>query len=205
MVRSQQTTAFIAGVILMGLGGLFLIAQLLGGSFWAYFWPYPIIAAGLTFLFAMVANGRGSGALAIPGSIITTIGVMLFIQNSFGWWESWSFAWTLIVVATGVGIYLMGIWNQAEKAKRTGLNVAGIGLLLLMLFGAFFGMGFSFLGFGFAARMMWPIILIGIGAFLVLRGVVVIGQRSPKSNDESSTPEAQPAKMSEEPTQSVPT
>ena len=58
MVRNRQASIFVAGIILMGLGGLFLIAQLLGGSFWAYFWPYPIIAAGLTFFVAMVTIAK---------------------------------------------------------------------------------------------------------------------------------------------------
>src|SRR4051795_12353379 len=92
MVRNGQTSYFIAGIILMGLGGLFLIAQLLGGTFWAYFWPYLIIVAGLTFLAGMVYTGRGAGGLAIPGTIITTVGVILFFQNLLGWWQSWSYA-----------------------------------------------------------------------------------------------------------------
>ena len=134
MANKQPIGLFVAGLALMGLGGLFLIAQLFGGSFWGYFWPYPIIALGFTFLATMVSRGRGAGGFAIPGTVITTIGVLLFIQNSFGWWESWAFAWTFIVIAVGVGIFLMGYWNESEGSKRTGLNIAGIGTLLLIIF-----------------------------------------------------------------------
>jgi hypothetical protein len=195
MVRSQQATVFVTGTLLMGLGGLFLIAQLLGGHFWAYFWPYPIIAVGLTFLAAMVTRGRGAGGLAVPGTIITTIGFILFIQNSFGWWESWAFAWTFIVISVGAGILIMGYWNGSERTMRNGLRIALIGLLLLMLFGTFFGLGFSFLGFGFAARVIWPLIMVGIGAILIMRGIVTHSLRSSIGTDTKAVPAAQPHPM----------
>jgi hypothetical protein len=198
MVRNQQITPLIAGVILMGLGGLFLIAQLLGGNFWAYFWPYPIIAAGVTFLIAMVSRGRGAGGLAIPGSIITTVGLILFLQNSFGWWESWAFAWTFIVISVGVGIFIMGVVNQSDKSKRNGLRIAAIGVLLLVPFGIFFGLGFSFLGFTFATRVIWPLILLGVGAVLVLRGVLTHSLRAPSPAPEAPTAEAHPTEMQTE-------
>jgi hypothetical protein len=199
MVSSQQARPILIGALLMGLGGLFLIAQLLGGNFWSYFWPYPIMALGLIFLVAMVTNGRGSGALAIPGTVITTVGVILFLQNSFGWWESWAFAWTFIVIAVGAGLFLMGLWNQSEKPQRIGLMIAGIGVALLFLFGTFFGLGFSFLGFPFATRVIWPVILIGIGAFLVMRGIVVHSLNSSVTSEQVTTAEAPVSEMPEEP------
>jgi hypothetical protein len=197
MARNRQTSMFIAGVILMGLGGLFLIAQLLGGTFWAYFWPYLIIGVGLTFLVSMITGGRGAGGLAIPGSVVTTVGTILFIQNAFGWWESWTFAWTFIVISVGVGIYMMGVINESEKAKSTGVNIAGIGAVLLFVFGAFFGMGSSFLGFSFAGRIIWPLMMIAVGAFLVVRWNMALKDRSSNGNGQSVTSEAQTDKKPE--------
>jgi len=188
MVRNRQTSYFIAGIFLMGLGGLFLFAQLLGGTFWSYFWPYLIIVTGLTFLASMIYRGRGAGGLAIPGTIVTTLGVILFFQNLLGWWQSWAYAWTMLVVATGIGIYLMGVWNYSEKAKRRGVNIAAIGGALLLLFGTFFGLGFSFLGFGFAARVIWPLAMIVVGAFLVMRWGKVLNQPASTTEIESALP-----------------
>jgi hypothetical protein len=199
MARTSQTSAFVFGVLLMGLGGIFLIAQMLGGNFWAYFWPYPIIATGLAFLAAMVNRGRGAGGLAIPGSIITTVGLILFLQNSFGWWESWAFAWTLIVISVGVGIFIMGYWDSKENLQRVGLLIAGIGAALLFLFGTFFGLGFSFLGFRFAARVIWPLMLIGVGAILALRGLIKFVQNS--SDSTPALPVAIESRATEQPTE----
>jgi hypothetical protein len=205
MERNRQTTLFVTGVILMGLGGLLLVALMLGGSFWSFFWPYLIIGVGLTFLAAMVGTGRGSGGLAIPGSVVTTVGIILFLQNAFGWWESWTFAWTFIVIAVGIGIYTMGVWNQSEQAKRKGLNIATIGGVLLFVFGAFFGLGSSILGFSFAGRIIGPLVMIGIGAFLVIRWGMALKQRPSSLIEEPSVSEPSRDKTPAEPTQSVTT
>jgi hypothetical protein len=205
MVRNRQTSYFIAGIILMGLGGLFLFAQLLGGTFWSYFWPYLIIIAGLTFLAGMVYAGRGAGGLAIPGTIITTLGFILFFQNLLGWWQSWAYAWTVLIIATGAGLYLMGVWNYSERVKRVGANIALLGGVLLLLFGTFFGLGFSFLGFGFAARVIWPLTMIVGGALLVIRWGKVLNQPSSSNNTDNNN--AQPlseAKYEITPVESMP-
>lgn len=202
MARTSQAGSFVLGVSLMSLGGIFLIAQILGGNFWAHFWPYPIIGIGLAFLYGMVQRGRGAGGLAVPGSIITTLGLLLFLQNSFGWWESWAFAWTFLIIALGVGLFTMGHWNGTYGPQRAGLIIGGIGVVLLFFFGIFFGLGFSFLGFGFAARVIWPIIIIAIGGVLALRGLVRLVQSS-----DHATPTALPKNdvphHAEQPTQQV--
>jgi hypothetical protein len=206
MVLNRQVGLFVAGLMLMGMGMIFLIAQILGGNFWGYFWPFPIIAIGLTFFYFFLSGGRGSSGLAIPGSIITTIGVILMLQNSFGWWESWAFAWTFIIISVGVGIFLMGLRSQSEGSQRAGLLVAGIGVLLALPFGIFFGLGFSFLGFGFASRVIWPLMLLAGGAFLALRGVVAISHHSAQTTPtttELSLPEPKPIVKAEEPAQNI--
>ncbi len=201
MTRTRQTTTFVLGVALMVLGGIFLIAQLLGGNFWAHFWPYPIIGIGLAFLSAMVNRGRGAGGLAIPGTIITTLGLVLFLQNSFGWWESWAFTWTFLVIAVGVGLWIMGYWNGKTKPQRVGIMIAGIGTALLFLFGTFFGLGFSFLGFGFAARVIWPLMIIGAGAFFALRGLLSLTQNSQQVAEPPALPETPAAPRGEQASQ----
>jgi hypothetical protein len=153
----------------------------------------------------MLSGGRSASGLAIPGSIITTIGVILLLQNSFGWWESWAFAWTFIIISVGAGIFLTGLRNQNEKTQRAGLIVGGIGFVLLLPFGTFFGLGFSFFGFGFAGRVIWPLMLIGAGAFLAMRGVVLLSQRSSEVSSQASLTPLEPARPLGEPVRSVAT
>ena len=32
----------------------------------------------------------------------------MFLQNLTGYWESWSYSWTVILVLVGLGIFIMG-------------------------------------------------------------------------------------------------
>lgn len=89
------------------------------------------------------------------------------MQNLTGRFESWAYAWGLILVSVGVGQYLRGQWAGEEAMRRSGLRFAALGLLLFLLFGIFFEL-FIF-NQSPLLRNWWPLILIGIGAFLLLR------------------------------------
>src|SRR6185312_11166376 len=87
----------------------------------------------------MFAIGRGSSGLAIPGSIVTTAGLILLIQNTFGIWQTWAYAWALIVpTAIGVGIWLMGTWGGKLRQQEVGRRMAEIGFIIFLAFAAFF-------------------------------------------------------------------
>ncbi len=69
------------GVALIGLGILFLLGQVLSINIMGFLWPVFILAAGAAFFIGMAMGGRAFGALAVPGSVITTVGLILFFQN----------------------------------------------------------------------------------------------------------------------------
>jgi membrane-bound ClpP family serine protease len=90
--------------ILFLFGLLALFGQLFRGfDLWGTFWPFLIIGCGALFFVAMFLSGKSAAWLAIPGSIIIVTGLILLAQNLTGYWESWSYAWTLIVIAVGLG------------------------------------------------------------------------------------------------------
>src|SRR5689334_6565604 len=109
------------GVILVLIGVLFFAREITGPNFWHWSWPLIVIAAGGLLFALMFAIGRGSSGLAIPGSIVTTTGLILLIQNTFGIWQTWAYAWALIVpTAIGVGIWLMGTWGGKPRQQEVG-------------------------------------------------------------------------------------
>lgn len=167
MAGNSSSRGIAGGIILIGLGALFLFARLTGVSLTANLVPYLVIGAGLLFFAGMLARGRGAGGLAIPGSIITTVGLILLYQNSFGRWDTWAYAWGLIVVAVGVGIFIKGFWDDNAGSRRAGLIVAFAGLVLFLVFGTVFGLGLGL--FQRFAGLLWPLVLIGLGALLILR------------------------------------
>ena len=60
---------------------------------------------------------------------MTTIGLMLAIQNTFNLWETWAYAWTLIPTAVGIGLTLQGERLGQPRVIRTGIYMVEGGLL----------------------------------------------------------------------------
>ena len=161
----KRRTSIIGGAILIIIGGLLFAAQILPGflpNFWDIVsWPWIIIGVGL-FLFAL-GVALGEPGMAVPASIVGGIGGILAYQNYTGYWESWSYMWTLIPGFVGFGILLMNLLGGKEEGSsyKDGGTLILISFILLAVFGSFFG------AIGLAGRY-WPVLLILLG--LVLMG-----------------------------------
>lgn len=168
---SQRSNAggFIGGAILIGLGLLFLAGQFISFATWANLLPLVVMGVGVVFFVGMVAGGPSAAPLAIPGSIISTVGLVLLFQNLTGHWETWSYGWTIIITAVGLGLYISGLWSGNPHQRRSGLRVTGIGFVLFVVFGGFFELVLSGWGGWRTQQLLFPILLIGLGLFLVLR------------------------------------
>lgn len=169
MSSQRNAGSLVGGSLLIIFGVLALIGKIFQSyNFWGTFWPFFIIGIGLLFFVGMFAGGRSVSGLAIPGSIITTIGLMLFYQNITNHWESWSYGWTVILMSVGLGIFVMGVWGQNLSQRAAGLRVLRIGLILFVIFGAFFELIFT-TGRPFGLRsIIFPAGLILLGLYLIL-------------------------------------
>ncbi len=187
MSSQRNTGALVGGTLLIIFGALALLGQLFRNlNFWETFWPFFIIGVGLLFFVGMFAGGRSVSGLAIPGSIITTIGLMLFYQNLTGHWESWAYGWTVILMSVGVGILIMGIWGQNLSQRAAGLRVLRIGLILFVVFGAFFELIFT-AGRPFGLRsVIFPAGLILLGLYLIISRSGLLPSSSKESTDSES-------------------
>jgi hypothetical protein len=170
---SQSRATFVIGLALIGLGVLFLAQQIFDWQLWNWAWPMFVIGIGGLFFVGMVAGGKATGPLAIPGSIITVIGLMLFAFNWLDRWEAWAYAWGLIVAAVGLGLTIWGLWSGQPALRRSGLNVMQLGLFLFLIFGAFFEL-LIFRSFE-AAEWFWPVALIALGVWLLVRRSGLLG------------------------------
>lgn len=171
----RNVGSLVGGALLILFGALALTSQILGGfDFWNTFWPLIIVGFGLMFFVGMVAGGKATAPLAIPGSIFAGIGLMMMIQNLTNHWESWSYGWTVILMSVGLGIFIMGAWGENAHQRRSGLRVLGIGAVLFIVFGAFFEMIFNSSRY---AQIAFPVLLILLGVYLIfsrsgiLRGI----------------------------------
>jgi hypothetical protein len=166
-MERKNIWGFWVGVALIGLGVLFILGQVLRINIMGILWPGFILAVGVAFFIGMVSGGRSMGALAVPGSVITTVGLILFFQNLFGLWATWSYAWALIICGVGVGLMIFGSWSQTAELNRAGRAVIGVGLVLFFVFGLFFELGASMLGMRSPGGIFWALMLILAGAYML--------------------------------------
>ena len=170
--------ALIGGAVLIAFGLLALAGQVFRGVNWGFLWPFTVIGIGALFFVAMFAGGKQAAGFAIPGSIVGGIGLVLLFQNITNHWESMSYFWTLIIMFVGAGIYIMGWYGGDANQKKSGLGVMKVGLILFIIFGAFFELIFSSFN-----NLLFPILLILLGAYLILSRSGLLGR---KKDDASS-------------------
>ena len=170
-MNPRNRGSLVGGLVLV-LIGLFLLVLQLAPSM-AYFlrleltWPFIVVGIGVLFFVGILLWGRSAAGLAVPGSIVTGIGLLLLYQNWSGNWESWSYAWALIPGMVGVGVILTGLIEGKPLGRAVN---AGSGLILisLILFAVF---GF-FLGNDRLARWGVPLLLVLGGCWLLVRNVL---------------------------------
>jgi hypothetical protein len=176
MARSRSAASMVGGVTLIGLGVLFLVTRIYGEDIFEPLYPFLVLGVGSLFFLGMLWGGPTAAKLAIPGSIISTVGLILLVQNTFDRYETWSYAWTLIILSVGIGRLIAGWWGHDESSYQSGMSVTLLGAVLFLVFGGFFELVVGFSGFGTNAQIAWAGGLIVLGLFLVVRSTALRGR-----------------------------
>ena len=179
------------GILLLAWGVIFLAGQFIGSGFWSLFWPFIIILTGAAFFVGMRAGGPRLSGLAIPGSIVSMIGLILLVQNTFHQWQTWSYAWALIIVAVGTGLLIHASYGGSEGPRRAGRYLVRLGLILFLAFGVFFEVLFFLLGNHYGSAIFWSVALIGVGIYIMVArggGIFRSPDARPALQSTSSTP-----------------
>jgi hypothetical protein len=153
-------SCLLAITLFPGLGGFLDISQQ---------WPLIVIGVGGVFVAGAVL---GTPGLAVPGTIIAGIGSLLYIQNALDEWGSWSYAWGLIPGFVGLGTIIMrALEGRVRDGLREGGRLVVISLVLVVVFGIITG-GFL------SAGNLWPLLLILLGGWILIRNLFGGGERS---------------------------
>ncbi len=189
MSTKRNNGSIIGGAVLIVFGALALLGQLFRHfDFWGTFWPFIIVGFGLMFFVGMFLGGKSVAGLAIPGAIISVLGMQMFLQNVTNWWESWSYGWTVILFSVGLGIFIMGAYNGNTQTRASGVKVMKIGAILFVIFGAFFELLFAA---GGLRQLFFPAALILLGLYLILTRSGLLPRRSPETPDQPQNPPQQ--------------
>ncbi len=154
--------------------GLFLMLGKLIDLDLGALWPLFVLIPGAVILVSgLAAAPGGSGnAAAVTGSQLTALGLLLFVQNLTGWWQTWAYAWALVwPTSIGLGLALRASLSADDQAARSGLNTAFVGFVIFLAGFAFFEgilniSGSALGGFGEYAL---PAVLIGTGLVVMFR------------------------------------
>ncbi len=160
------------GIGLVAIGALLLAQELTGVEVWQLTWPFFVIVPGLLLFVAMALKGKRAGPLAIPASIVTTTGLILLVQSTFGVWQTWAYVWTLIApTSVGLGQWIYGAWSDRPDLRETGLRLTEIGLILFLGLAAFFELLINLSGWmrGTAGSTALAVVLVVLGSYLLVR------------------------------------
>lgn len=137
---TEQRGMLVLGGLLLVVGVLALVGRGLGVDAFELGWPVLVIVPGLLLLgLAVSARGPAGAALAVPGGIVTMVGIVLAVQNATGLWATWAYAWALVAPGgVGAGLLAYGFLTGQREFVRAGLPVFGVGVGLFLGFGIFF-------------------------------------------------------------------
>ncbi len=161
----MKTRSSIAmALTLIGIGGWFLAIQispaLKAFAYGADTWPLSIIGIGAGL--ALIGLLTWVPGMFIPACIVAGIGGLLYWQNSTGDWGSWTYAWTLIPGFIGLGVMIAGLLSRQRGAVTGGFWTIFYSLVLFGFFGSFLG------GWPLISRF-WPLLIIVLGVYLLVR------------------------------------
>ena len=172
-MNDERRGAVVLGVFLIAIGGLFFLLNVTGIDLEA--WPLFIILPGVAlFVAAFAVGGEPGSGLAIAGSIVTTVGLILAVQEATGLYATWAYAWALVAPgAVGLGLLVYGALTRQPKLVAGGLPALGVGLALFLGFAVFFE---GFIGLSGdrvpELRALVPVGLVALGAILVVGSLV---------------------------------
>jgi hypothetical protein len=190
------------GLLLLGVGAWILIARFIHIDLGSWLWPFwVIVPGGLIMALGFRDTHRSNEGLVIFGSIVAVTGIILFVQNVTGQWQSWAYAWALLFPGSvGLGQYLWGKRTGNTAAVRSAEKTLRIAVMLFIAFGIFFEVVLGIGGFrlGAAGRIVVPVLLIAAGAANYVTSMT--GERDsnvqrPGSTQVTSTPSQPPVQQ----------
>ena len=169
---SGSSNGVVAGILLILVGGFFLVAPTLGQVWAERGWPLLVIVPGLGLFAIALFGGKQWSWLAVPASIVTTIGLILWVQNAFNLWQTWAYAWALVLpTAVGFGQLVHGSLADLPDLRQQGRRTLAIGAIMFIGFAAFFEgvLNLSSLPATAEVRYLLPLLLIVVGAGVLFR------------------------------------
>jgi DNA-binding CsgD family transcriptional regulator len=152
----------IASAITAGIGILLLALSIYFDGKINFALPLVFLTLGMAFTFMVFTFRRywaWSSIFFIPGMLLLVLGIIFLLNVITNDWNSWAYAWLLILTGIGVGTALAAQsigWRK--EILQASVGVAILGTTLFAVFGVIAG--------GKVIQIMAPILLIFLGVSL---------------------------------------
>jgi hypothetical protein len=162
------------GGLLVLLGIVVLLGQALDLEVGRVGWPFFVITPGLALLGAgLAAPGRLGEVLAMVGGLISVNGLVLLVQNTTDRFETWAYAWTLVLlVGPGIGRWLLGMVRGRRELVAGGARLIAAGLVAFPVLAVFFEVVVGIGGRGVGVPRGYA-----LAALLIVAGLGLLGRR----------------------------
>lgn len=172
---SQHDAGLVLGALLIVAGIAYLLANFAQFDIGQYGWPLFVIVPGIALILIAVVT-RSAVGLAVPGAIVTVVGLILAVQNAFGLWATWTYAWALVFPgAVGVGTAIMGAARRDSRQVESGIRAALTGVAMFAILGLFFEgiLHVSGVTLGSTMGIVLPVAVIAVGLVLLFASIFV--------------------------------
>lgn len=172
---SQHDSGVVLGALLIVAGFAYLLARFAQFDIGQYGWPWFVILPGVA-LIVIAVLARSAVGLAVPGAIVTVVGLILAVQNAFGLWAAWSYAWALVFPgAIGLGTAIMGAARHDSRQVESGIRATLTGIAMFAIFGLFFEgiLHVSGVAVGSTIGIVLPVAVIAVGLALLFASIFV--------------------------------
>lgn len=128
--------------ILIGVGGVLLLASVLDVHLIDYLWPGFIIIPGLLLMYPAYKSTAeaqsGWSFLAIPGAILVASGALSFVMNLFDHFEAWAYTWPLIPAAIAAAVLYISRFDSNLRLQRRAHKFIRVMVMLTVGLAVFF-------------------------------------------------------------------
>jgi hypothetical protein len=169
-MNAARRGEILLGSLLIAIGAIFTVVTVSGIDI-GVAWPLFIVVPGLVlFASSFAVGGQGGAGLAVAGSIVTVVGLILAVQAATDLYATWAYAWALVAPGgVGFGLVVYGLVIGDRAMVSNGLPTLGVGLALFLGFGVFFE---GIIGLS-GDRVPWfgtlaPVALIALGVAVLL-------------------------------------
>jgi DNA-binding CsgD family transcriptional regulator len=145
---------------LVGLGVVFLAASIFLDSALNLALPLVFFMLAVVFIalaFNLSEKWLWAVWLFVPGALLFSFAVIFLLNVLTGDWQSWAYAWLLLVAGLGAGLVLAGWYGQLRQE----FLMAGVALIVL---GVTFFAVFGVIAGGPAIKIAAPLLLVAGGA-----------------------------------------